>query len=83
MNKVEGGFTTKKKSTFTMYSIPLAISTKHHILCFLYKLIKSNRGVETGFRMVTVSAMHYFHCISIHSLNRSHPHISNRKADER
>ena len=65
-----------------MYSIPLAISTEHHILCFLDKLIKSNRGVETGLRMETVAAMHYFRCISIHSLTHSYPHVSNRKADE-
>ena len=53
-----------------MYSIPLAISKKHHILCFLDKLIKSNRGVETGFRMeqrelcITFTAYRYTHSIA-------------------
>ena len=53
-----------------MYCIPLAISKKHHILCFLDKLIKSNRGVETGFRMgqrelcITLTAYRYTHSIT-------------------
>ena len=46
------------------------MSTKHHILCFLDKLIKSNRGVETGFRMeqrevcITFTAYRYTHSIA-------------------
>ena len=53
-----------------MHCIPLAMSTKHHILCFLDKLIKSNRGVETGFRMeqrelcITFTAYRYTHSIA-------------------
>ena len=52
-----------------MYCIPLAIQ-KHHILCFLDKLIKSNRGVVTGFRMeqrelcITFTAYRYTHSIA-------------------
>ena len=83
MNKVEGGFTSEKG----VHIHNVLNSTRHTYKASYSLLFRQTTKKQTGYgdriQNGTVAAMHCFHCISIHSLNRSHPHISNRKADER
>ena len=83
MNKMGGGFTTEKG-----VNIHNALHSTCHVYKASYSLLfrqtdKKQQGCGDRIQNGTEGAMHYFHCISIHSLNCSHPHISNRKADER